>query len=148
VIIAITTSNSIRVKAPFRFWTPESAWRQEEKIFMGSFISSELSGFLQHGRKTLLFEKIGKNLATELTFFFVWHKLTDMKTLSTRHFTREFSKVRHEPWVVTESGKVIGTWTPMREQPEAIDFAARVRLDFSKPLPFTGTQLLKAGKKR
>jgi hypothetical protein len=71
-----------------------------------------------------------------------------MKTLSTRHFTREFSKVRHEPWTVTESGKVIGTWTPVRDDPELVDFSERVKMDFSKPLPFTGTQLLKAGKKR
>jgi hypothetical protein len=71
-----------------------------------------------------------------------------MKTLTTRLFTREFTKVRHEACAVTDSGKVIGTWTPVREDPEPVDFAARVRKDFSQPLPFTGAELLKAGKKR
>jgi hypothetical protein len=71
-----------------------------------------------------------------------------MKTLPTRRFTRDFTKFRHEPCAVTDSGKVIGTWTPVKDRPEPVDFARRVRDDFEEPLPFTGAELLKAGKKR
>jgi hypothetical protein len=74
--------------------------------------------------------------------------MSNMKTMTTRHFTRDFSKVRHESCAVTDLGKVVGTWIPAFEHPDAVDFAARVREDFEAPLPFTGTELLKSGKKR
>jgi hypothetical protein len=71
-----------------------------------------------------------------------------MKTLPTRRFMRDFARVRREPCTVTDSGKVIGTWTPVKDHPEPVNFARRVRDDFARPLPFTGAELLRAGKKR
>ena len=71
-----------------------------------------------------------------------------MKTLLTRDFTRNFSAHRAELCVVKDRGRVIGTWTPAREEPEKIDFAERTRADFKKKLPFTFAELLKEGKKR
>jgi hypothetical protein len=71
-----------------------------------------------------------------------------MKTINTRRFTREFPKIHGEPCLVTDRGQVIGSWTPVAEKPEPMDFASRVRRDFSRQLPFTGAELLKRGKKR
>jgi hypothetical protein len=76
------------------------------------------------------------------------HKLTDVKTISTRRFTRGFPELRHEPCLVTDRGKVIGSWSPVPNAPVPVNFAERVKEDFAHPLPFTGVDLLKAGKKR
>jgi hypothetical protein len=83
-----------------------------------------------------------------LTTGIVSHKLTDMKTISTRRFTRGFPKLRHEAYLVTDRGKVIGSWSPVPATPVPVDFAERVKEDFACPLPFTGVDLLKTGKKR
>ena len=71
-----------------------------------------------------------------------------MKTINTRKFTREFPKLQREPCLVTDRGHVIGSWIPVAAKPAPMDFAKRVRQDFSRPLPFTGADLLKQGKKR
>jgi hypothetical protein len=66
-----------------------------------------------------------------------------MKTIVIREFTREFKKHRNEVCLVEEAGKLVGTWTPAEEQPPKVDFAARRKKMFKKPLPFTGADLLK-----
>ena len=74
---------------------------------------------------------------------FVGRKLSDMKTIVIRQFTREFRKHRNEVCQVEQNGKVLGTWTPAEETPPYVDFAARRKKLFKKPLPFTGAELLK-----
>jgi hypothetical protein len=71
-----------------------------------------------------------------------------MRALTTRRFTRDFSKVRHEALTVTDRGKPIGTWQPAARKPKRVDFAQRARQDFKTKLPFTFAELLKEGKKR
>jgi hypothetical protein len=66
-----------------------------------------------------------------------------MKTIVIRQFTREFRKHRNEVCQVEQDGKVLGTWTPAEETPPYVDFAARLKKHFKKPLPFTGAELLK-----
>ena len=65
-----------------------------------------------------------------------------MKTLVIREFTREFKKHRREVCLVEDRGKVLGTWTPADERPPKVDFMARLKKHFKKPLPFTGAELL------
>ena len=65
-----------------------------------------------------------------------------MKTLATRNFTKAFAKYRREPCLVTDRGRVLGTWTPVAGQPKPVDFLKRLKHDFTQPLPFTGAQLL------
>jgi hypothetical protein len=71
-----------------------------------------------------------------------------MKTIVIREFTREFKKHRNEVCQVEDRGKVLGTWTPAEEHPPRVDFAARLKKHFKKPLPFTGAQLLKESNAR
>ena len=78
----------------------------------------------------------------------VGHIMADMRTLTIRRFTRDFSMVRSEPLTVTERGRPIGTWTPRPRKPEPVNFAKRARQDFKTKLPFTFAELLKEGKKR
>ncbi len=78
----------------------------------------------------------------------VCHELTDMKMISTRRFTRGFPKLRHESCLVSDRGKVIGSWSPIPNTPAPVNFLERVKEDFTHPLPFSGADLLKAGKKR
>lgn len=66
-----------------------------------------------------------------------------MKTIVTRQFIREFRKHRNEVCQVEQDGKLLGTWTPATEEPPYVDFAARRKKLFKKPLPFTGAELLK-----
>ena len=73
----------------------------------------------------------------------VSHKVSDIKMLVTRQFIREFRKHRNEVCQVEQDGKVLGTWTPAAEEPPYVDFAARRKKFFKKPLPFTGAELLK-----
>jgi len=71
-----------------------------------------------------------------------------MKTVTSFDFTREFFRYSKEPCVVTKRGKRVGTWHPDPKAPEPVDFLARQRADgFTSPLPFTGAQLLKEGKR-
>ena len=72
-----------------------------------------------------------------------------MKTLTTYEFVRHFPRHSKDTCHVKKRGKVVGTWTPSPTQIEPVDILARQKADgFAKPLPFTGAQLLKAGKKR
>jgi hypothetical protein len=71
-----------------------------------------------------------------------------MKSITTYEFLRQFTVHRKEPCQVKARGQVVGTWLPVPKNPEPIDFAQRVRQDFKAKLPFTGAELLKAGKKR
>ena len=74
--------------------------------------------------------------------------LSDMQAVSTRRFLRDFSRVRRNELTITDRGQVLGTWTPAAGKPRTVDYAKRVREYCSAPLPFTGAQLLKEGKKR
>ena len=71
-----------------------------------------------------------------------------MRALNVREFTRDFSKVSGQPITVTRRGRPVGTWTPVPQKPEPVNFAKRVREDFKRKLPFTFAELLKEGKKR
>jgi hypothetical protein len=71
-----------------------------------------------------------------------------MRALSTRKFTRDFSKVRSEPLTVTDRGEVVGVWTPAPKQLKPVDFLKRLKGYCKAPLPFTGADLLREGKKR
>ncbi len=71
-----------------------------------------------------------------------------MRTLTTRRFTRQFGKVRHEPLTITDRGRVVGTWTPAEKEIEPLDVMRRLKSYCSGPLPFTGAQLIKEGRKR
>ncbi len=71
-----------------------------------------------------------------------------MRALTTRRFTRDFAKVRHEALTVTDRGQPIGTWMPLAKKAKPVDFANRVRRDFKTKLPFTFVELLREGKKR
>jgi hypothetical protein len=71
-----------------------------------------------------------------------------VKTFSSPDFARDFARIKDEPCQVTEAGKVVGIWTPAHNQPGESDFLKRVKEDFTEPLPFTGAELLKSGKKR
>jgi hypothetical protein len=74
--------------------------------------------------------------------------MTDVRALSTRQFTRDFPKIRSEPLMVTDRGRVLGTWTPAQGKPKPVDFLKRVKEYCTAPLSFTFAQLLKEGKKR
>jgi hypothetical protein len=71
-----------------------------------------------------------------------------MKTIVIREFTRDFAAHRNEPCQVKDRGRVVGTWIPVSEQPPEVDFAARRKKIFKRPLPFTGAQLLKESNER
>ena len=73
--------------------------------------------------------------------------LYDMKTITTREFIRNFSKGKSEHYQVKDRGRVVGTWTPTDDEPPRVDFMARLKRNFKKPLPFTGAELLKEGKR-
>ena len=70
-----------------------------------------------------------------------------MKTVQSGEFTRHFRVLRREAAIVKDRRQVLGTWTPAPKQVEPVDVMARLREDFAHPLPFTGAELLKAGKK-
>lgn len=78
----------------------------------------------------------------------VWQKLSVVKTLTTHTFTRDFGKHKKGPCLVTSKGQLIGTWQPIAEKPDPVNFAERVKEYCSKPLPFTFAKLLKEGKRR
>lgn len=71
-----------------------------------------------------------------------------MKTVQAGEFTRRFRVLRREAALVKDRNKLLGTWTPAPKKAKKVDFATRVREDFSHKLPFTFAELLKAGKKR
>ena len=71
-----------------------------------------------------------------------------MKTVLVRDFLRHFAKRRNEPLQVQQRGKVLGIWTPGEAIPEPVDVLARARRTCSQKLPFTGAEVLKAGKNR
>jgi hypothetical protein len=71
-----------------------------------------------------------------------------MKTVQAGEFTRRFRIHRREPAIVKDRRKVLGTWTPAPKAITPLDVMARLKKDFSRSLPFTGAELLKAGKKR
>jgi len=72
-----------------------------------------------------------------------------MKTLTTYDFVRHFPRHSKDRCVVKKRGKVVGIWSPAPEAIEPVDILKRqAEAGFSKPLPFTGADLLKAGKKR
>ena len=66
-----------------------------------------------------------------------------MKTVSIREFNRHFRRLRKERCHVKDRGEIVGTWTPIPKQSKPLDVMARLRKTFSKPLPFTGAELLK-----
>lgn len=49
---------------------------------------------------------------------------------------------------VGRRGKTVVRLTQKAQSPEPIDVMKRLRQDFKEPLPFTGLDVLKAGKKR
>jgi len=72
-----------------------------------------------------------------------------MKTLTTFDFVRDFPRHSKNRCVVKKRGKIVGTWTPAPQAIEPVDILKRqADIGFTKPLPFTGAELLKAGKKR
>ena len=72
-----------------------------------------------------------------------------MKTVQSGEFTRRFRVHRREPALVKDRSKVLGTWTPAPKAIKPVDILKRqAEIGFTKPLPFTGAELLKAGKKR
>lgn len=72
-----------------------------------------------------------------------------MKTITTYEFVRYFPRHSKDQCHVKKRGKVVGTWIPAPSQIEPVDILARQKEDgFTKPLPFTGAELLKNGKKR
>jgi len=71
-----------------------------------------------------------------------------MKTVLVRDFLRQFATRRNETLQVQQRGRVLGIWTPSQATPEPVDVMARAKRTCSQKLPFTGTELLKAGKKR
>lgn len=78
----------------------------------------------------------------------VCHFSSDMKTIVIRDFTRDFSKHRSEPCQVMDRGTVVGTWTPVANPPPKVNWEERRRkAGFTKALPFTGQELLKAHKR-
>jgi hypothetical protein len=71
-----------------------------------------------------------------------------MKTIVVREFTRAFATHRNEVCQVEDRGRIVGTWTPAGEgKPPKVDFMARLKKNFKKPLPFTGAELLKEHKR-
>lgn len=71
-----------------------------------------------------------------------------MKTLTSRRFTRQFPKVSHEPLTITSRGRVVGTWTPSEKAPPPLDMMKRLKSYCSAPLPFTGAELIREGRRR
>lgn len=73
-----------------------------------------------------------------------------MKTLTTYEFLRHFPIHSKAQVAVKKRGKVVGTWTPSSAPKlEPVDICARQKaIGFKEPLPFSGAELLKAGKKR
>ena len=71
-----------------------------------------------------------------------------MKTVSVREFTNRFAALSQARLQVRRRGKTLGTWTPAAQSPEPVDVMKRLRRNFTKPLPFTGLDLLRGGKKR
>jgi len=71
-----------------------------------------------------------------------------MKTVSTYDFTNRFATFSHQKVQVRKRGKVVGTWLPAPKSPEPVDVMQRLKRNFTRPLPFTGAEVLKAGKKR
>jgi len=71
-----------------------------------------------------------------------------MRTVLVRDFLRQFARRGNEPLQVQQRGKVLGTWIPSDSSPEPVDVLARVKRTCSRKLPFTGAEVLKAGKKR
>ena len=71
-----------------------------------------------------------------------------MKTVLVRDFLRQFAARRNEPLQVQQRGRILGTWTPSQAIPEPVDVMARAKRTCNRKLPFSGADLLKAGKKR
>ena len=71
-----------------------------------------------------------------------------MKTVLVRDFTKRFATLSHQLLQVRKRGKVVGTWLPAPKSPEPVDVMKRLKKNFARPLPCTGAELLKAGKKR
>jgi hypothetical protein len=78
---------------------------------------------------------------------FVCH-ICQMKSVLVRDFLRHFAERRNETLQVQQRGRVLGVWIPTQAAPEPVDVMARAKRSSDKKLPFTGADLLKAGKKR
>jgi hypothetical protein len=76
--------------------------------------------------------------------------LSDMtaQTVTTRRFTKEFSRLRSRTVQVTDRGRVLGVWTPATRPAKGVDFLQRATADTEGCLETTFADLLKAGKKR
>ncbi len=70
-----------------------------------------------------------------------------MKTVSVRDFTTRFATLSHSPLKVRRRGKILGTWTPEPKAPAPLDVMKRLKQHFKQPLPFTGLEVLKEGKR-
>jgi hypothetical protein len=70
-----------------------------------------------------------------------------MKTVSVRDFTTHFATLGHTPLGERRRGKTLGTRTPPPKTPPPLDVMKRLKQDFKQPLPFTGADLLKEGKR-
>lgn len=71
-----------------------------------------------------------------------------MQTVSVNKFTRGFAPHRRKELLVTDRGRVIGTWTPVAATPQPVDIMARLHSYCSEPLPFAGAEIVKASRKR
>ena len=70
-----------------------------------------------------------------------------MKAIAIGEFTRHFRRVRKEACHVKDRGEIVGTWTPVAKKPEPFNVLERVKSYCTKPLPFTGAELLQEKKR-
>lgn len=71
-----------------------------------------------------------------------------MKTVSVREFTTRFATLSHETLQVQKRRRVVGTWTPAPKNPPPLDVMKRLQQTCERPLPFTGAELIREGRKR
>lgn len=71
-----------------------------------------------------------------------------MKTVSVRDFTSQFATLSHQPLQVHKRRKLVGTWIPAPQAPPSLDVMKRLKQTCERPLPFTGAELIKEGRKR
>ncbi len=71
-----------------------------------------------------------------------------MKTVSVRDFTSQFASLSQQPLRVQKRRKLLGTWTPAPKAPPPLDVMKRLKQSCERPLPFTGAEVVKEGRKR
>lgn len=75
------------------------------------------------------------------------YKERKMKTVTVRDFTTHFKNLHHSPLKVRRRGKTLGTWIPEPKLPPPLDVMKRLKQTCERPLPFTGADIIKEGRK-